>query len=104
MIYCGTNGHVACISERDGNEVWRTKLETAKLFNAAYSGDVTVLLVDEVLIAACNGHMWGLSPTNGKILWHNGLPCLRNRFVTMCSPHVAIQYVHVETQKQTQTS
>jgi outer membrane protein assembly factor BamB len=98
MIYCGTSGHVTCIDERSGKEIWRIKLETAKLFNAAASGDVTVLLMDKVLVAACNGHIWGLSPNDGNILWHNGLPGLGNRFITMCAPHVAIQYVHAHTE------
>ena len=104
MIYCGTNGHVVCISELDGKEVWRTKLDTSKLFNAAFSGDVTVLLVDEILIAACNGHLWGLKPSDGKVLWHNDLPRLGNRFITMCTPHVAIQYVHVHTESREQST
>ena len=97
MIFCGTNGHAFCIREQDGKEVWRTKLETAKLFNAASSGDVTVLLEGQVLLAACNGHIWGLSSSDGSILWHNDLPGLRNRFITMCTPNVSVQYVHVET-------
>lgn len=97
MIYCGTNGHVLCIDEHNGEEIWRTKLGTG-LFNAAKSGDVTVMLIDEVLITACNGHMWGLNPSTGSVLWHNDLPGLRNRFITMCAPHVAIQYIREHTE------
>ncbi len=97
MIYCGTNGHVFCLNEQAGNEIWRTKLTTSNLFSPAASQDVTVLLAGEVLIAASNGHMWGLSPSTGVILWHNGLPRLGNRFVTLCTSHVSIQYIHEHT-------
>ena len=94
MIYCGTNGHVFALDVKDGKEVWRTKLKTKFVFNAASSGDVTVILVNDVLIASCNGHIWGLKPETGQILWHNDLPSLGNRFITMCTSNVSIQYVH----------
>ena len=97
MIYCGTKGHVFCLNVRDGAEVWRTKLKAPGILNPAASEDVTVLLAGEVLVAAANGHAWGLKASTGEVLWHNGLPGLGNRFITMCTEQVSVQYVHVQT-------
>ena len=96
MIYGGTRGHVFAIDPTTGEERWRTKLSTG-FFNAAYAQDVMVLVRDGIVIAGCNGHMWGLDAKGGDLLWHNALSGLGNGAVTMATDGVAIQYVHKHT-------
>lgn len=96
MIYGGTRGHVFAIDPATGEERWRTKLSTG-FFNAAYAQDVMVLVRDGIVIAGCNGHMWGLDAERGDILWHNGLNGLGHDAISMAAEGVAIQYVHKHT-------
>ena len=97
MIYGRTKGYAFCHDERNGQEVWRTKLETHSFFNVASLSDVAVIFSNDVLIAASVGHMWGLQSATGAILWHSDLPGMGNRFVTLCTPTSSIQYLHTES-------
>jgi outer membrane protein assembly factor BamB len=98
MIYGGTRGYVFALDPHSGNEVWRTKLSTGFLFNAASAEDVMVLAVGEVIIAGCNGHIWGLAATTGEQLWHNPLRGLGKGAVTVAAAGVAVHYVHKHTE------
>ncbi len=97
MIYGGTRGYVFAIDTHSGEEVWRTKLSTGFFFNAASAEDVMILSVGDVIIAGCNGHIWGLSAKDGAELWHNPLRGLGNGPVTLAANGVSVQYVHKHT-------
>lgn len=99
MLYGGLRGHVFCLDENSGTEMWRTKLKTGGMFNAAWKEDVAVLAKDNVIIAGSNGHIWGLNPGTGEIMWHNDLSGLGNGFVTLSDTTHSTQYVHVEVRK-----
>lgn len=101
MIYGGTNGHVFCFDEKNGDEMWRTKLSTGNFLNAASSGDVAVMVKGDILVAGCNGHIWGLDCQTGDVLWHNGLSGLGNSFVSMSDGVHSIQYIHTHTNSTT---
>ena len=99
MIYGGIRGHVVCFDENSGQEMWRTKLTTGGLFNAAWKEDVAILSKENVIIAGCNGHVWGLDPNTGQIQWHNDLSGLGNGFVALSDSTHSTQYIHVEVRK-----
>ncbi len=99
MIYGGLRGYVFCIDENSGNEMWRTKLSTGGLFNAAAKENVAILAKENMIIAGCNGHVWGLHPHTGQILWHNDLSGLGNGFVTLSDNTHSTQYIHIERTK-----
>lgn len=95
MIYCGTNGTISCIDENTGQEAWRSKLQTGGFLNPASGGDVAILVRNGVVIAGCNGHVWGFDAATGQQLWHNGLVGLGNGFVSLCDDAASVQYVKV---------
>ena len=100
MIYGGTNGHVFCVDESSGQEVWRTKLDAGG-FLSSVGGDVAVILRGNIVVASCSGNVWGLDAGSGQQLWHNELPDLGYGFVTLCDDSHAVQYIHVETHSTT---
>lgn len=96
MIYGGTKGTVICLDEKSGRELWRQPLDPG-VFGA--SSDVALLLRGELLIASCQGNVWGLDAASGRILWHNELPGMGYGFVSLCDDTHSVQYIHrVDTQ------
>lgn len=96
MIYGGTRGTLVCLDEVTGREAWRLELKSG-VFGP--SGDVAVLLRGNVVVAACNGEIWGVDARSGRMLWHNELPGLGYGFVSLCDETHSVQYIrHVETQ------
>ncbi len=64
-IYLGMNGHVVCLNQKSGEEVWRTKLKSSTLTN--------IVLEEEHIYAAAGGHLFCLKAKDGKLLWENTL-------------------------------
>lgn len=64
-VYLGIGSYVVCIESSSGAELWRTKLRSSEL--------VSITVLADLIIAHANGHLFGVSKTNGKILWENGL-------------------------------
>ena len=67
-IYLGLGAHVVCLDVTSGSEWWRTKL--------ANENPLTLVVVDELVIAYAGGSAFGLSRMDGRILWQNKLPGL----------------------------
>ncbi len=67
-VYLGIKAHVVCIDSSSGRELWRTELRNSQL--------TTISVCGEVLIAYAGGHLFGLKPEDGTILWTNQLPGL----------------------------
>jgi outer membrane protein assembly factor BamB len=64
LIFTGFNRRVAALNKRTGEIVWQQKLHKGNQY-------VTLLLDDEVLIAAVDGYMYGLAALTGEQLWFN---------------------------------
>ena len=96
MIYGGTNGYIVAVNESNGQEIWRTRLHTGGFMGKA-TGDVAVIVKDNVLIAGCSGHVWGIDVRSGEIIWHNGLTGLGNSFVSLADSSTSVQYIHKHT-------
>jgi outer membrane protein assembly factor BamB len=92
-LILGTRGFVVSVDVETGEEHWRTKLESGGLFNAAAYSDVTVIIRDRLIVAGCNGHLFGLDRHNGQILWHNTLRGLGNNHISLATDGVSIQYL-----------
>ncbi len=58
-------GYVVCLKQKDGKEIWRTKLKSSQITNVVFD--------DNKIYAATGGHLFCLSAKNGDILWENGL-------------------------------
>jgi len=64
-IYLGMSGYVVCLKQKDGAEVWRTKLKSSQITN--------VVLDEDKIYAATGGHLFCLKAKDGKVLWENKL-------------------------------
>ena len=64
-IFLGMNGHVVCLKQKTGEEIWRTKLKSGQITN--------IVLDDDKIYAASGGYLFCLKSSNGKVLWENGL-------------------------------
>lgn len=64
IVFVGFNSRVAALELATGQEVWRWKAGRG-------SGYVSLILEDQRLIAAVNGHIYCLDPRTGQELWHN---------------------------------
>ncbi len=102
MIYIGTNGYVACVDSQDGHEVWRTRLASG-LFDAASRGTVTVMECRDILLAGCNGHLFGLDKKSGQIMWHNSLEGMGNYQISLCGQGQSVQYLQEVIHSQSST-
>jgi hypothetical protein len=67
-LYLGIKGHVVCIEKDSGRELWRTPVKSSQLTN--------VLADDDGVFAYSGGHLFCLSPTDGRIRWKSELPGL----------------------------
>ena len=65
-IYVGIRGKVFCLSRNTGEEIWSVNLPG--------SGFVTLLVDEDLLLAATRGEVFGLEATTGRILWQNKMP------------------------------
>ena len=69
-LYVGTNGFVAALDPRTGEELWRTKLP-----KCGGSGEpVALVMKEQHLFAGAHGQVWCLDARDGSVLWRNGLP------------------------------
>ena len=64
-ILLGVRSHVVSIDATSGTELWRTKLKSSQL--------VTIYPRGDRIFAGAAGELFCLEPSNGSILWHNGL-------------------------------
>ncbi|TQV88981.1 PQQ-binding-like beta-propeller repeat protein [Aliikangiella coralliicola] len=64
-IYLGMNGYVVCLKQKNGEEIWRTKLKSSQITN--------ITLDDDKIYASAGGHLFCVNAKNGKIIWENGL-------------------------------
>ncbi|WP_196138797.1 PQQ-binding-like beta-propeller repeat protein [Aliikangiella sp. G2MR2-5] len=80
-IYIGMSGHVVCLQQADGVELWRTKLKSSQLTN--------IVLEDDKLYATAGGHLFCLNPDNGEKLWENKLPGLGYGACIIATPNQA---------------
>jgi outer membrane protein assembly factor BamB len=69
-LYVGTNGIVAALDPRTGEELWRTKLPKC----GGVGEPVALVLKDQHIFAASHGQVWCLDARDGNVLWRNGLP------------------------------
>ena len=76
LFYIGTAGHVACIDQTRGHEVWRTAIEKG-------SGLTTLLMRRGRIFAGCGGAVACLDPHNGAVLWHTRIKTLQTP-VALC--------------------
>ena len=69
-LYVGIKGHVIAMQQDTGVELWRTKLEGARM----RAHDFVHLLRDrDSLFASYNGEVYCLDPKTGEVRWHNQL-------------------------------
>ncbi|HEY3257691.1 MAG TPA: PQQ-binding-like beta-propeller repeat protein [Gemmatimonadaceae bacterium] len=89
FIYVGIKNSVIALDDRNGMEIWRTRLRG--------SDYVTVLWDGEALVAANSGEVWSLDPKTGAILWHNGLKGLGRGLATLASSRRATSVSDTES-------
>ena len=65
-IYIGMSGNVFCLSRTTGQEIWSVSLPG--------SGFVTLLVDEDLVLAATHGEVFGLEATTGRIVWKNNMP------------------------------
>jgi outer membrane protein assembly factor BamB len=63
LVFVGLNGWVAALNRESGEVVWYS--------SELNSGDTTLLLDGDRLIASTNGYIYRLDPLSGRILWKN---------------------------------
>lgn len=69
LVFIALKKHVVAIERASGREVWRQDL--------GRKDDLITLVLDgDLLIAYASGHLFGLDPGTGRIVWENDLPGL----------------------------
>jgi outer membrane protein assembly factor BamB len=91
-LHIGCNGIVAAIDPQNGQEIWRTSLNTG-FFNPTSHQDVNVVEHNGIVIAGCNGYLYGLDANSGSILWSNELTGMGHNDITMCIGGKTIQTI-----------
>lgn len=64
-LFLGINNHVVCISKKNGEELWKTKLKSSAITNVYFEGNN--------VFAYSGGHLYCLVATSGEIVWENPL-------------------------------
>ncbi len=101
-LFIGMKGCVAAINKSTGIEEWRTKLADG-FFSAVRSSNVAVLYTDGILIAGCNGHLFGIETKTGKKLWHNELEGAGYGDLSLSTGGVSVQYLQKTVVEQHDT-
>jgi hypothetical protein len=65
LLFVGLNGWVAALDRDSGEVIWYC--------SELNSGDTTLLLDGDRLIASTNGYLYCLDPQTGKIVWKNSM-------------------------------
>lgn len=91
-LIIGSNGHVAAIDVMNGNELWRTTLQTG-IFSATSHSDVSVLVQGGFVLAGSRGHLFCLDMANGTIVWHNELKGMGYNDVSLAMQNVSVQFL-----------
>jgi outer membrane protein assembly factor BamB len=76
-VYIGIKGRVLALDRVTGEEVWRTKLQSASV--------MTLGLIDGQLFAGVNGELYCLDAADGKVLWRNRLRGLGTGFLAIAN-------------------
>jgi outer membrane protein assembly factor BamB len=97
VLYVGTQRYVAAIDVQTGLELWRTKLPKG-------SGIVCVIFAAGSVFASVSGHVYRLSPTDGRVLWHNQLPGMGFGLVTMGIEGLDTQQAAMHSQLQAEAA
>lgn len=95
-IYIGIYGTVLALDPSTGEERWRVKLKSAHF--------VSVVLVDDLLLASTGGELYSLDKKDGSILWHNKLKGLGHGLVTVAGASPAGALTDQQQQHQIQAS
>lgn len=75
-FYIGTAGHVVCIDQTHGHEVWRTAIEKGR-------GLTTLLIRRGRIYAGCGGAVVCLDQGDGALAWHTRIKTLQTP-VALC--------------------
>jgi outer membrane protein assembly factor BamB len=67
MIFVGLNARVAALDRSTGDIIWEWRSPKPR------SGDVIILVDQNIVVAAVNGYIYGLNPQTGEQLWFNEL-------------------------------
>lgn len=89
LLFVGIKHSVIALDQRDGTEVWRTKLKGSSF--------VTVLWDGEALCAASQGEVFRLDPATGAVLWQNPMKGLGLGLVSLASTRRAESSTPYET-------
>ena len=82
VLYVGIKGHVLALDRLTGTELWRTKLQGARMKVYDF---VHVHRDGEQLYAAYNGEIYCLDPKTGALRWHNQLRGLGTGLASLLS-------------------
>jgi glucose dehydrogenase len=85
-IFLGTAGHVLCIRQATGMELWRKELPNVG------TNLVTVLYEGKRIFAGSNGLLFALDSETGEILWENGLSGLGYQVICCGTDLVSMNY------------
>ncbi|MFM5704053.1 hypothetical protein [Aeromonas caviae] len=91
FLIVGINGNVISLCPFSGEENWRTKVG---------SGHVSILQKEGVVIAGCNGHVFGLRAENREAIWENKLPKAGYGDVSLNLESNSIQYLETVVIKE----
>ncbi|MDA8018086.1 MAG: PQQ-binding-like beta-propeller repeat protein [Thermoanaerobaculia bacterium] len=91
LLHIGTNGHVLAVSTDTGDELWRTKLASGRLFNSVANQDVCVLEHEGKVFAGCRGFLFCLDGASGEILWRSDLKRMGHRDVSLSVAGKSVQ-------------
>lgn len=92
MLIIGCNGYVSAIRTGNGEELWRTLLNS-KLFGGTRGCDVSVLIDGDLVYAGCAGRIYALKSATGEILWSNSLKGLGVNEVSLAKQGTSVQFI-----------
>lgn len=84
LIFTGFNRRVAALDKRTGQIVWERKLPKGYPY-------VTLLLDDNLLVAAVDGYMYGLNALTGDQLWFNEMSGFGTGVTSLASVNGSVQ-------------
>jgi outer membrane protein assembly factor BamB len=73
VVAVGHAGQVHLLDLERGNTLWTFKLYSEKSASSCEGQPVTVSVADEIVLAACMGHVFALRLDDGTLTWHTEL-------------------------------
>jgi outer membrane protein assembly factor BamB len=85
-LFVGTYGHVVCLREATGGEIWRKELPSAG------HNVVSLMFENHRIYAGTNGKLYALNSETGDIMWQNDLSGLGYQVICFATDNISMNH------------